>query len=101
MHSTESRFVTGLETVLFACLYVCTFQPGGFMGWGIEGVKWTELWGKPLFLPYIIHGNDTYLLLFFVLFCICPTQKRGQNSFKAGLLFLVMRWDSSMQNRFP
>ena len=94
MHSTESRFVTGLETVLFACLYVCTFQAGGFMGWGIEGVKLTKLWGKPLFLPYIIHGNDTYLLLFFVLYL--SHTKRGQSSFEAGLLFLVMRWEVSI-----
>ena len=30
MHSIESRFVIGPSDILFASLYVCTFQPGNF-----------------------------------------------------------------------
>ena len=35
MRSTESRFVIGP----FAGVYVCTFLPGNFTGWGSEEVK--------------------------------------------------------------
>ena len=40
MHSIESRFVTGPSDMLFAGMYVCTFQPGNFTGWGYEGVNY-------------------------------------------------------------
>ena len=33
MHNTESRFLIGLSDILFAGVYVCTFQPGHFTGW--------------------------------------------------------------------
>ena len=33
------RFVLGLSSILFAGVYVCTFQPGNFTGWGSEGVN--------------------------------------------------------------
>ena len=36
MHSTESGFVKGPSNILFASLYVCTFQPGNFTGWGSD-----------------------------------------------------------------
>ena len=39
MHNTESSFVTGQSTILFAGMYVCTFQPRNVTGWGSEGVK--------------------------------------------------------------
>ena len=39
MHHIECRFVTGPSDVLFAGVYVCTFLPGNFTGWGTEGVK--------------------------------------------------------------
>ena len=39
VHSIESRFVTGPSDILFACMYVCTFQPGNFTSWGIERGK--------------------------------------------------------------
>ena len=39
MHSIKSRFVTGPSNILFAGVYVSTFQPGGFTGWGSEGVN--------------------------------------------------------------
>ena len=42
MHSAESRFVIGPSNVLFGSLYVCTFQPRIFTGWGSEGVNITE-----------------------------------------------------------
>ena len=44
MHTIKSRFVIGPSNILFASLYVCTFKPGNFTGWGSEGVK-------VLFLP--------------------------------------------------
>ena len=45
MHSTESGFVIGQSDTLFAGVYVSTFQPRNFMGWGSEGVnvKFTKL----------------------------------------------------------
>ena len=39
MHSTESRVITGPSNILFACVSVCTFQPGKFTSWGSQGVK--------------------------------------------------------------
>ena len=39
MHSTDSRFVTGPSNTLFSGVYVYTFQPGTFTGWGSEGVN--------------------------------------------------------------
>ena len=39
MHSIKSRFVTRPSDILFACVYVCTFQPGHFTGCGSEGVN--------------------------------------------------------------
>ena len=39
MHSVESRLVIEPSNVLFGSLYVCTFQPGNFTGWGSEGVN--------------------------------------------------------------
>ena len=39
MHSIDSRFVIGPSNILFASLYVCTFQPRYLKGWGSEGVK--------------------------------------------------------------
>ena len=44
MHSTESRSVIGPSSILFAGLYVCTFQPGNFTGWGSERVKNDSRW---------------------------------------------------------
>ena len=39
MYSIESRFVIGPSNILFASVYVCTFQPGNVTDWGSEGVK--------------------------------------------------------------
>ena len=43
MHSTETMkgdlIVIGLKTIMFPGVYVCTFQPGGVIGWGSDGVK--------------------------------------------------------------
>ena len=39
MHGTEGRFVIGPSNMLFACVYVCTFQPGNVTGQGSEGVN--------------------------------------------------------------
>ena len=39
MHSIESRVVTGPSDILFSGVYVCTFQPRNFTGWGSEGVN--------------------------------------------------------------
>ena len=39
MHSIESRFVIGPSNILFGGVYVCTFSPGNFTGWGSEGVN--------------------------------------------------------------
>ena len=39
MHSTESGFVIGPSDTLFAGVYVSTFQPRNFTGWGSEGVN--------------------------------------------------------------
>ena len=35
----EIRFVIEPSNILFGGVYVCTFQPGNFTGWGSEGVK--------------------------------------------------------------
>ena len=32
-------FVTGPSNILFGGVYMCTFQPGNFTGWGSDGVK--------------------------------------------------------------
>ena len=39
MHSIENRFVIGPSNILFSGVYVCTFQPGSFTGWDVEGVN--------------------------------------------------------------
>ena len=39
MHSIEIIFVIGPSNILSASVYVCTFQPGNFTGWGSEGVN--------------------------------------------------------------
>ena len=40
MHNTESKFgFRTIKTILFAGMYVSTFQPGNFTGWDSEGVK--------------------------------------------------------------
>ena len=49
MHGTEGRFVIGPSTMLFACVYVCTFQPGNFTGWGSERVNIVAL-------PAVVDG---------------------------------------------
>ena len=49
MHSIESRFITGPSDILFACVYVCTFQPGNFTGWGSERVNIVAL-------PAVVDG---------------------------------------------
>ena len=39
MHDIERRFVIGLSSILFAGVYLITFQPGNFTGCGSEGVN--------------------------------------------------------------
>ena len=41
MYSIESRFVIimNIKNMLFAGVYVCTFQSGNFTGWGSEGIN--------------------------------------------------------------
>ena len=39
MDGIESRFVTGPSNILFGGVYLCTFQPGNFTGFGSEGVN--------------------------------------------------------------
>ena len=39
----ESRLVTGPSDILFAGMYVYTFQPGNFTGCGSEGVKYLSV----------------------------------------------------------
>ena len=39
MHRTESRFAIGPSNRLIAAVYVCTFQPGNFVGCDNEGVN--------------------------------------------------------------
>ena len=39
MCSIEIRFVIGPSDILFAGVYVCTFQPQNWTGWGSEGVS--------------------------------------------------------------
>ena len=39
MHNIEGRFVIGSSNILFACVYVCTFQARNCAGRGSEGVK--------------------------------------------------------------
>ena len=38
MHSIETRFVAWPSNVRSGGVYVCTFQPGNFTGWGSEGL---------------------------------------------------------------
>ena len=39
MHSTKSRFVIGPSNILSEGVYVCTFQPRNFTGWGSREVN--------------------------------------------------------------
>ena len=39
-HSIKSRFIIRPSNILFAGVYVCTFQPGHFTGCGSVGVKY-------------------------------------------------------------
>ena len=39
MHSIEAKFVIGPSDILFAGVYLCTFQPEYFTAWDSEGVK--------------------------------------------------------------
>ena len=39
MHSIEAKFVIGSSDILFAGVYLCTFQPEYFTAWDSEGVK--------------------------------------------------------------
>ena len=41
--------MTGPSNRLFGSLYVCTFQPGNFTGWGSEGVNGGD---------YFLDGGD-------------------------------------------
>ena len=43
MHSIKNRFVIGQSNILSGGVYICTFQPGNFTGWGSEGVKAWEM----------------------------------------------------------
>ena len=38
LHNTE-RFVTGPSNTQFDGVYVCSFQPGNFTGWGSEALR--------------------------------------------------------------
>ena len=49
MHSIESRFLTGRNSILFAGTSLCTFQPRHLTDWGSEGVK-TMSW-----CPVVFH----------------------------------------------
>ena len=40
----KSRFVMGLENILFAGMHVCAIQQGNVTGWGSEGVKGKVQW---------------------------------------------------------
>ena len=60
MHSVESRFVIGPSDILSAGVYVCTFQPANFTGFGSEGLLLLLFWGVVLLL-----------LLLFVCFLFC------------------------------
>ena len=91
MHSTESRFVIGPSNILFAGVYMCTFQPINFTGWGSEGVKLTTCtvcrWGHPV-------------RLWFQLLRVCgvPWRGRGVGATTSWVLLWpsrgtgVMRW---------
>ena len=39
MHSIQNRFVLGPSNIQSGGVYVCTFQPGSFTGYGSEGVS--------------------------------------------------------------
>ena len=91
MHSTESKFVIGPSNILFAGVYMCTFQPINFTGWGSEGVKLTTCtvcrWGHPV-------------RLWFQLLRVCgvPWRGRGVGATTSWVLLWpsrgtgVMRW---------
>ena len=53
-HSIESRFATGPSSILFGGVYVCTFQPGNFTGWGSEEVKHLKEMLVPLLLGNVV-----------------------------------------------
>ena len=55
MHTIASRFVIGPSNILFASLYVYTFQPGSFTGWGSEGVN-------KLYKVYILRAEKSWRL---------------------------------------
>ena len=39
-----SRFLIIPSNILFTSVYMCTFQPGNFTGWGSEGVNVKTVW---------------------------------------------------------
>ena len=42
MHSVESTFVIGPSNILFGGVYLYTFQPGNFTGWGLNRNAFSE-----------------------------------------------------------
>ena len=77
MRSTESRFLTGPLNILFSRVYVCTFQPGNFTGWGSEGVNCVAQFLKRsnLVQTQRVQKNAIYrakhILPFLIDFCCC------------------------------
>ena len=47
MHNTECRCAIEPSDILFAGVYVCTFQPGNFTGCGSERVDVDEIGATP------------------------------------------------------
>ena len=47
MHNTECRCAIGPSDIVFAGVYVCTFQPGKFTSWVSERVNVDELGAMP------------------------------------------------------
>ena len=59
-HSIESIFVTGPSSILFAGVYVCTFQPVNLTGWSSEGVNY-DLLSSFMFCLYVMQYCESHI----------------------------------------
>ena len=92
MHRTESRFVKGPSNILFVRVYVCTFQPGNFTGWGSEGVN-------SLFQPAPLFSSSDFVFCDpFVSLSVLPYQVMSEG--RGGLRFADVPWVEFMYRVF-
>ena len=78
MHETECRFVIRPLDILFAGVYLCTFQPENVAGWDSQGVK------LHLFL-FLCVSACCFVFLFRAMLKPSDTRSVSVSSIKSGL----------------